>query len=92
MRARIWLALAEVQRAAGDAAEADAAVATALELYEQKGNVAAAERLRASARERVTSALLVLRERDAEQEVRSELHSRHAAADGRVPRRSGRGR
>ena len=42
-RGRRWLALAEVQRAAGDTAEADAAVATALELYEQKGNVAAAD-------------------------------------------------
>ena len=37
-----WPALAEVQRAGGNNAEADAAVATALELYEQKGNVAAA--------------------------------------------------
>ena len=48
LRARIWLALAEVQRAAGNGAEADAAVATALELYEQKGNVAAAAALRAA--------------------------------------------
>src|SRR5262249_6604163 len=46
-RARIWLAFAEVHRAAGRSAEADGAVATALALYEQKGNVAAAARLRA---------------------------------------------
>jgi DNA-binding SARP family transcriptional activator/tetratricopeptide (TPR) repeat protein len=45
-RPRALLALAEVERAAGHAAEADAAVARALELYEQKGNVAAAARLR----------------------------------------------
>src|SRR5262249_27669566 len=47
LRARVWKAYAEVHRAAGNAAEADAAVATALELYEQKGNVAAATALRA---------------------------------------------
>jgi tetratricopeptide (TPR) repeat protein len=41
-RALIWLALAEVERANGDPAKADAAVATARALYEQKGNVAAA--------------------------------------------------
>jgi DNA-binding SARP family transcriptional activator len=46
LRARVWLALAEVERAAGNAAGADAAVAKALGLYEQKGNVAAAARLR----------------------------------------------
>jgi hypothetical protein len=46
---RIWLAFAEVQRAAGYTAEADAAVATVLELYEQKGNIAAAARLRGGA-------------------------------------------
>ena len=50
IRARVWLALAEVQRAAGDTAEADAAVARALELYEQKGNVAAAAALQAAAK------------------------------------------
>ena len=49
MRAHVEVALAEVQRAAGNTAEADAAVARALELYEQKGNVAAADRLRAGA-------------------------------------------
>jgi hypothetical protein len=41
-RALIWLALAEVERANGDAAKADAAIATARALYTQKGNVAAA--------------------------------------------------
>ena len=46
-RARVWAALAEVARAAGRTAEADTAVATALALYDQKGNVAAAARLRA---------------------------------------------
>jgi len=46
MRAQAQLALAEVQAAAGNLAEADAAVARALALYEQKGNVAAAARLR----------------------------------------------
>jgi len=45
-RARVWLAFAEVTRAADRTAEADTAVATALALYEQKGNVAAAARLR----------------------------------------------
>jgi tetratricopeptide (TPR) repeat protein len=44
--AQVLLALAEVQRAAGNTADADAAVLKALELYEQKGNVAAAARLR----------------------------------------------
>ena len=42
-RARAWLALAEVQRASGQNAEA--AVAAALRLYEAKGNVAAIARL-----------------------------------------------
>jgi ATP/maltotriose-dependent transcriptional regulator MalT len=41
-KARIWLSLAEVERANGDTAKADAAVATARSLYEQKGNVAGA--------------------------------------------------
>ena len=48
-RARIWLAAADVRRASGNRAEADAAVAAALELYEQKGNTAATERLRSAA-------------------------------------------
>ena len=47
LRAEIWAGLAEVQRAAGQRSEADAAGATALALYEQKGNIAAAARLRA---------------------------------------------
>jgi tetratricopeptide (TPR) repeat protein len=47
-RALVRLALAEVQRAAGNNAEADAAVLEALQLYEKKGNVAAASRLRAA--------------------------------------------
>ena len=49
-RAGTWLALAEVQRAGGNDAEADDAVAKALELYERKGNVAAATALRAAAK------------------------------------------
>ena len=53
-RARVWLALAEVRRAAGLTAEADAAVAAALELYEQKGNIAAAARVRAALNESAT--------------------------------------
>jgi hypothetical protein len=40
-------ALADVQRAAGSFSEADATVAKALVLYDEKGNVAAADRLRA---------------------------------------------
>ena len=44
-RARIWRALAEVQETAGRTDEADAAVTTALGLYDQKGNVAAAAAL-----------------------------------------------
>ena len=46
LRAQIWHALAEVRRTAGRPAEADAAAATAIELYEKKGNVSAADRLR----------------------------------------------
>jgi len=46
----MWLALAEVQRAAGNEAEADQAVERALELYDRKGNIAAAARVRAAAR------------------------------------------
>jgi tetratricopeptide (TPR) repeat protein len=46
-KARAWLALAEVQRAAGNQTEADQAVERALELYDQKGNIAAAARVRA---------------------------------------------
>jgi class 3 adenylate cyclase/tetratricopeptide (TPR) repeat protein len=47
-RALVRLALAEVQRVAGNNADADAAVLEALGLYEHKGNVAAASRLRAA--------------------------------------------
>jgi tetratricopeptide (TPR) repeat protein len=46
LTARVLVALAEVRRAAGATAEADAAVAAAIRLYEAKGNVAAAAALR----------------------------------------------
>jgi hypothetical protein len=45
LRARAWLALAEVRRARGEAAAADAAVEESIRLYEAKGNVAAVARL-----------------------------------------------
>jgi DNA-binding SARP family transcriptional activator len=48
IKPRVLLEAAEVERAAGHTAEADAAVAKALELYEEKGNVAAVARLRAT--------------------------------------------
>jgi hypothetical protein len=48
-RARAWLTVAEVERTSRHDTEADAAVGTALELYDAKGNVAAAARLRAAA-------------------------------------------
>ena len=48
LRARIWTALAEVQRGAGQAAEADAAVSRAIELHQGNGNLAAVARLRAA--------------------------------------------
>jgi DNA-binding SARP family transcriptional activator len=44
--ARVWVALAEVQRASGLVAEADASITNALDLYNAKGNVAAAARVR----------------------------------------------
>jgi DNA-binding SARP family transcriptional activator len=47
LRAHMWLALAEVQRVAGE--PADGAVGEALRLYEAKGNVAAAASVRAAA-------------------------------------------
>ena len=47
--ARMWLALAEVQRAAGKQAEADQDVERALELYDRKGNIVAAARVRTAA-------------------------------------------
>ena len=46
--ARSWLALSNVRRAEGRAADADAAFARAIEVYEAKGNIAAAARLRAA--------------------------------------------
>jgi class 3 adenylate cyclase/tetratricopeptide (TPR) repeat protein len=48
-KAPAWLALAEVERAAGNQAEADRAVTRALEVYDRKGNIADAARVRASA-------------------------------------------
>jgi hypothetical protein len=48
-RAESWLALAKVQQAVGDADAAGAAVGAATEIYERKGNVAAAARLCADA-------------------------------------------
>lgn len=47
VRARAWLACAEVEQANGRRARADSALEAALALYEQKGNVAAAARVRA---------------------------------------------
>jgi DNA-binding SARP family transcriptional activator len=47
IRALVWLALAEVQRAAGEPAEDS--VAEALRLYDAKGNVAAGAQLRTAA-------------------------------------------
>jgi predicted ATPase len=44
-RATIWLAAAEVHRAAGRFAEAEDAASRALELYRQKGNIAAESQL-----------------------------------------------
>ena len=46
IRARVWRAMAEVESSRG--APAEPAVSTALRLYEQKGNVAAAAALRAT--------------------------------------------
>jgi len=48
-RAQNWLALAEVQRAAGLAGDAEESIERAVRLYEQKGNVAAVGRVRATA-------------------------------------------
>jgi hypothetical protein len=42
LRARVWVTLAMVQRAAGQTTFAEAATASALRLFEAKGNVAAA--------------------------------------------------
>src|SRR5262249_13938673 len=49
VRARVWRALAEVHRVRRETDEAESAVAKALDLYEQKGNVAAAALVRAPA-------------------------------------------
>ncbi len=46
LRARVWLASAEVQTAAGNDVAAAEAVDAALELFDQKANIAAADRLR----------------------------------------------
>jgi hypothetical protein len=54
LRARTWLALAEVQRQSGAAAQADAATEKALRLYEAKGNVAGAADVRAGRAARPT--------------------------------------
>jgi tetratricopeptide (TPR) repeat protein len=48
LRARLWLAVAEVQRATGDDNGAAAALAEAIRLHEAKGNIAAIARLRAT--------------------------------------------
>ncbi len=50
VRARIWSSLAAVEHARGNDARMDAAVAEAIRLYEQKGNVTAAGRLRSAVR------------------------------------------
>jgi hypothetical protein len=52
LRARVWLATGAVQRAAGAVGEAEAAVANALALFEQKGNTASAARVRTTVPER----------------------------------------
>jgi tetratricopeptide (TPR) repeat protein len=44
-----WKTLAEVERAAGNTGAADAATAAAIACFEQKGNISAADRLRAGA-------------------------------------------
>jgi len=48
-RAEAWLALAKVQRAAGNPGAAEAAAAAAIEIYEHKGNITAAARVRVKA-------------------------------------------
>jgi len=49
VRAQAWETLAELKRVVGKPVDADAAVATAVAHYEQKGNIVAAERLRDAA-------------------------------------------
>jgi tetratricopeptide (TPR) repeat protein len=48
-RAQMWLALAEVQRAAGQGYEAEGSLAKAVTIYQQKGNITAIAQLRARA-------------------------------------------
>jgi class 3 adenylate cyclase len=54
LQARMWANLAGVRRDAGEEADADAAAATALELYDRIGNVVGAATLRAAAGAQVT--------------------------------------
>ncbi len=56
LQARVQVALAEVQRSSSRTAEADATVAMAIELYERRGNVTAADRLRSARPRDVASA------------------------------------
>ena len=55
VRARVWLALADVQHAHGHPGAAEDAAATALALYEEKGNVGGAAQVRAARDARVAS-------------------------------------
>jgi class 3 adenylate cyclase/tetratricopeptide (TPR) repeat protein len=55
VRARTWLALAEVMRLEGKEAQSDDAVRTAVALYESKGNVTAAGSARATGRSSPTA-------------------------------------
>ena len=48
LRARVWLALCRIRRDGSENEEADEAAASALRLYEEKGNVAGAAHLRAA--------------------------------------------
>jgi class 3 adenylate cyclase/tetratricopeptide (TPR) repeat protein len=49
VKARAWLALAEIRRATGNDVGADEAIERALGVYDRKGNITAAARVRASA-------------------------------------------
>ena len=51
LQARMQVALSKVHRSTGRTAEADAAAATAIQLYEERGNTAAAARLRSARNE-----------------------------------------
>jgi tetratricopeptide (TPR) repeat protein len=77
-RARAWLALGEVHRQRGETAEADGAVATALRLYEAKGNVTAAAGLRSAV------GLSVLGRGGAQKHVERKLDAADVRGDGRV--------